>query len=93
MNIEKLGIKPIPKGYNAKYIDDPVITVFRKDIEELEQQRNEMLEALIKAARFYEDILTEGEGLRPYQEKEFSNIRMVIEKITGKTWPNIKDLL
>ncbi len=77
--IEKLGITPIriQGEYGAA-----TGNVNKIKIRELEQQRNEMLDALIKAVK---------------EPVKFSwhtdDVIKIIEKATGKTWKKIKELL
>ena len=77
--IEKLGISPIKRKYyffstNRHFDID--------EVRKLEQQRNEMLEALIERS------LSED---KKYGIRNWSLVE-AIEKATGKTWQQIKEL-
>ena len=72
--IEKLGITPLPcYGTGKKWIFD------LWEVKALEEQRNEMLEALIKVT-----ILS---------NTKHDYVVTAIEKATGKTWTEIKELI
>ena len=77
--IEKLGIRSV----SAHPVHKDGYTFFSfQEVRELEQQRNEMLEALIEVRE--NDYLTEG-------AKWF--YEGIIKRATGKTWEEIKELL
>jgi len=83
--IDKLGITPIQRHYN-KLLD---IDLFSEhEIREIEKQRNEMLEALIK-----DILMTEDEGWCEVCQNHSHTIscakRIAVEKATGKTLEEI----
>jgi len=79
MNIEKLGITPIDLN-DYENVDH----VIEEPIRKVEQQRNEMLEALIDEAIYYEDS---------YQTVRASFLIRIIENACyPKTWEEIKEL-
>jgi len=87
--VKKLGIKPI------KRFECIGVSGLRKnavcessDVEKLEQQRDETLEALINTCLVLEAIHESSAKRSLY----FKNIK-VIERISEKTWNGIKDLL
>jgi len=78
--IEKLRIKPLKAYYGEQsrpYCNE-------KEVRELEQQRNELLEALI-----YRTLETEKHQLK--YSKEWNRNIEIIEKVTGKTWEEIQE--
>ena len=75
--IDKLGITPI-SVYDAGGCVPSYKVCLLRDVEELEQQRNELLEGLI-------DIAT--------GKKMHVHIRSDIEKVAKMTWQEIKELL
>ena len=91
--IEKLGIKPIQVCYGENY------TYFDgDDVKELEQQRNELLEALIKWQKSFASTI----GYQKYEPNVFTllNERFcessdIIEKVDSqhRSWEEIKELL
>ena len=81
MNIEKLGIKPLEGDYHEE-----IGFVFAtEDIEELEQQRNEMLEALVR--------ITTGNKRNHALEVRYAE--KIIQKADPqhRSWQEIKELL
>ena len=87
--VKKLGINPI------KRFECIGVSGLRKnaacessDVEKLEQQRKETLEALIDTCLVLEGIQESSKKRKLY----FKNIK-VIEGISGKTWHEIKDFL
>jgi hypothetical protein len=84
--IEKLGITPIERRYAGDYDEsEGYIAVCRDEpVEELEKQRDEMLEALIETAEYLEDT-GHIEGL-------IELLISIIEKATDKKWPEVKKL-
>ena len=81
MNIEKLGIKPLEGDYHEE-----IGFVFAtEDIEELEQQRNEMLEALI--------TLYNVQPLDWTIIRELKQAQRAMKSVTGRSWEEIKELL
>jgi len=87
--IEKLEILPIERGKNIP--DENSVSVNIDDLDELEQQRNEILEALKNLMKGVDKLppLTAIEGLLTEQWKVCID---VIEKATGKSWEEIKEL-
>ena len=94
MNIEKLGITPIKAEYFYGDVFSKVSKPYcpEEPVRELEQQRNEMLEALI-------DLMKGVQGLPPLTairgtlEKEWQYGLSVIEKACyPKKWTEIKEL-
>lgn len=60
---------------------------YAHEVDRLKEKNKQMLEALKRAERFYNDILTGeeiGGGLRPYQENELSMIRKAIRAVEGE---------
>ena len=87
MNIEKLGIKGIERDLATNIKPSKMwqyIVVDNKDLEELEQQRNDILEALIEL------IIDRVFSNYPFVEK---NVIGIIEKATGKSWEDIIQLI
>ena len=79
--IEKLGIKPLEGDYHEE-----IGFVFAtEDIEELEQQRNEMLEALI--------TLYNVQPLDWTIIRELKQAQRAMKSVTGRSWEEIKELL
>ncbi len=78
--IEKLGITPIDLD-DYENVDHAI----GKPIRELEQQRNEMLEALIEVIKT--DLDYNGYSYM------FPELIPIVEKATGKTWEEIKELI
>lgn len=91
--IEKLGIKGLKHTLVSEgFFNSRVYTSFVSfEVRELEQQRNEMLEISI------DTILTEMEMCPNIPEEmilaAYSNFVTVIEKATGKSWKEIKELI
>lgn len=73
--IDKLGIKRI-----EQYQEDGLYYCLADEVIELEQQRNDLLEALILCYEDNED------------RSGYYNTRKLIEKVTGKSWEKIKEL-
>jgi hypothetical protein len=88
--IEKLGITPIGYIYGQLHGVEAAYC-YHSNLQIIEQQRNEMLEALIESN-------IELEIYHEYHPKTGTghfiqrNIK-AIEKATGKTWAEIKELL
>ncbi len=86
--IEKLGITPIDLD-DYENVDHAI----GKPIRELEQQRNEMLEALIK---IYNSVYVNQFGdycITSDFQDAFEIIGPLIQKATDKTWQEIKELI
>ena len=83
--IEKLGIQPIP-FFEADCLKSYTLVCLDEHVRDLEQQRNEMLEALIVLEKHVEDS-----GLELYDR---SGVK-AIEKADPqhRTWQEIKELL
>ena len=80
--IEKLGITPI-EGIPSGPFGIPVFDM--DEVREVEQQRNEMLEALI------DSVIESKEA--SYSDIPWRYFIQIIEKDTGKTWEEIKSLI
>ena len=83
--IEKLGIAPFKTYFyiaDGDYCDP-------QEVRELEQQRNEMLEALIIHASME---VSKG-GIFPVLAVMVEATRELIEKTTGKKWEEIKQIV
>ena len=94
--IEKLGIKGIDL-YSPKntYIQENVEFVCdSEDVDELEKQRNEMLEALIEICLHIEWRHSSTGGFGTYGPL-YSKAKKIIEKADPqhRTWEEIKELL
>ena len=84
--IEKLGITPIGRKYNKKIWD----TVFsQEEVREIEQQRNELLEALIK---IHDAQFNHSKSLAELNST-IRFTRNLIEKATDMKWQEIKELI
>ena len=81
--IEKLGIKPIQTLGSVIGMLGRMALVNLSEVRELEQQRNEMLEALIR--------ITTGD--KRNHDLEVRYAKLVIEKAIGKSWEEIKLLM
>ena len=82
--IEKLGIEPINWFKYEGYLDK---LCYQTEVKELEQQRNEMLEALINnnlALELIQNKKTPG--------KIYLANKKLIEKIAKMPWSEIKEL-
>lgn len=96
--IEKLGITQIERRYVGDYdVSEGYIAVCRDEsVEELERQRDEMLEALIDiVSKFQRIVPTKTKYVQEYQDEFLANYDIqikAIEKATGKTWEEIKEL-
>lgn len=86
--IEKLEIKSIEP---VKYSDDETLWVGYnpKDIDEIEEQNRELLQALIK---IYDAQTNPEKRLHHLNNAIFSSMDTII-KATDKDWPEIKKLL
>ena len=89
--IEKLGITPIDRS-TVMYSD--YISVPKKDLDDLEQQKNTLLKALIKDARFVEKSTSQGRAYKDRNSLGKDRLFMVpiIERLTNLPWQKIKDL-
>ena len=81
--IKKLGIKPIESHpVRNGYVCDTL------EVRIIEQQRNEMLEALVDIA-IDESFFT----LNRESQRRIDIARKTLKKINGKTWEEIKQLI
>lgn len=96
--IERLCIEPIKSIPCSLY----KVTPFNlNEVREVEQQRNELLEALIDLtnSKYHDDYYAcrvNGWSEKESKEKALLYIKEytdIIEKATGKTWEEIKELL
>jgi len=91
--IEKLGIKPI------EFVDGDYICggewIPADEVRELEQQRNELLEALIKTtAKMEEECHAHNwDAHCPARTRMNWNMLVIGKACEGKTWEEIKELL
>ena len=81
--IEKLGIKPIEIDFIKDFGGFSTGKINIEDVRELEQQRNELLEALIE----YYNVI-EGEGIE--SRVDFSIIKKTDPQ--HRSWQQIKEL-
>ncbi len=91
--IEKLGITSIIK--ESKSPEEGIkLSMSFKDVRGLEQQRDEVLEALIDmekdSCEFCDDT---GYQKELCGKCKHAVNKSIIEKATGKTWPEIKELI
>ena len=86
--IEKLGITPL-KVEKTDFVNEiyPTAYVDPTAAKEIERQRNEMLDALIDITYQMEPRWFEG------WEKDISYNKEIIEKATGRTWVEVKELI
>ena len=88
--IEKLGITPLERYYNP-LLEQDIWSSF--EIRDLESKRNEMLEALIGDIGLYDAVIEtmplKNEALKMLRQERIS----IIEKATGKTWEEIKEII
>ena len=94
--IEKLGIKPINQfeciGTNGIRRN---AVCNASEVRELEQQRNEMLEALIKSVESEIEYEASGDAgsWNVFENEPTKTSIAVIQKATGKSWKEIKELI
>jgi hypothetical protein len=74
--IEKLGITPIRREPHGRLMS----IVLTKQLEEVEDQRNEMLESIITHRKWY----VKSEWIT-------NDFDWLIEKATGLTWAEVKE--
>lgn len=85
--IEKLEITPVTV-YEVDIKNDLVQDYCEAwEVGELEEQRDEMLEALIDILRILEPPMRDFTGAWVYKH------RKTVEKATNKTWEEIKEIL
>lgn len=90
--IEKLGIEPLELKSGKTVI--PVYLYYDIiEVNELQQQRNVLLEVLIEQAKIYEEIFGYGYKCRNDDYDKFAHWIKLIEKTTKMKWDKIKELL
>ena len=89
--IEKLGIEPIKRYCPGDGKNHPIFMCGEKKVREVEQQRNEMLEALINARKYTEALLKDKYNSK--RSVKLPPTDRAIEKITGKSWQQIKEII
>ena len=97
--IEKLGIKPIL--YNQTKFDKIVGTtsVIKSDLQKVQQQRNEMLEALIEEYTFLEKFLAEKASVigphwyNSFYERQVDLKCKIAKACYPKSWEETKELI
>ena len=90
--IEKLGIKPT-MVYFAGQLNPGTPICLDKDVRELEQQRNELLGALIDVT-FEQSKILESINVTLMDDIVAKHIHRIeiIEKATGKSWEEVKKI-
>ena len=83
--IEKLGIMPIERNSIGPF---RMLMCDSEEVQEVEQQNRDMLKALINILKLWE----EGAYSPDWMIKD-TQITTVIEKATGKSWEEIKELI
>ncbi len=93
--IEKLGVTPVHSFPVATIIGNEINVSLSVDVKKKEKIFNEMLEALIDSVVIAVDIERAlGNGLSEFVEDMKTDKRVLaIEKATGKSWEEIKELL
>ena len=85
MNIETLGIKPLIAHMIPSTQYGMISSFELEDVRKLEQQRNDLLEALI------EMVIDVGHDIPEALILHTEEVS-IIEKATGKSWEEIKEL-
>lgn len=96
--IEKLGY--VPTSLEPIHYDGKHILIDVDELKEIIRQRDEMLEAMIEVEEFWDehrfdvDIVDDDGYAEEYNRysNELDFIYTIIQKATGKTWEEIKEL-